>query len=179
MMTGKFLHLKYAEHSDFWAVELPYYRRPISMVFLMPNAAGEAALKALERQLPARWNEMVASPAPDQAVILTIPQFNLEGSFDLVDTLSNLGLGTLFRPAADFSGISDEPGFGIDAIKHKTYLSVDENGTEAAAVTWAMMLGASLAEPPEWITLSIDRPFLFAIVEKLSGVILFLGRIED
>ena len=110
--------------------------------------------------------------------ILIMPQIKLERSYDLVEVLPKLGLATLFGPTGDFSGISDEPGFGIDGIKHDSYLYVDEIGTEAAAVTLIVHPTGMPLPEPEWITLTIDRPFLFAIVEKTPGVILFLGKIE-
>lgn len=175
MMVGEFGGLNYVQQPDFWAVELPYYRRPISMVLLVPNSQGEDALAALERQMSSRWSEILDARAQWNAVILTMPQFKVRGSHSLSSTLSPLGLNAIFAPGADFSGISDEPGFAVDEILHDAYISVDQYGTEAAAATLAMTLGFT---PRAQVPLTIDRPFLFLVSDKSSGVILFLGRFE-
>lgn len=175
MMVGEFWGLNYVQQPDFWAVELPYYRRPISMVLLVPNSQGEDALAALERQMSSRWGQILDARAQRNTVILTMPQFKVHGSHSL-GRLSSLGLNAIFAPGADFSGISDEPGFAVDEILHDAYISVDQYGTEAAAATLAATMGARL--PREQVALTIDRPFIFLVLDKSSGVILFLGRVE-
>ena len=177
MMEGEFWRLKHVHRSDFWAVELPYYGRPISMVLIVPTLPGKDALVRFEHQLSDRWSEISDGEQEWEAVTLTMPQFKVRGSHRLSDTLSGLGLDVVFLPEADFSGISEEPGFRIDDILHDAYLAVDQHGTEAAAVTLAAMEGAM--RPLQRTALVIDRPFLFAVVDKNSGVILFIGKVEN
>jgi serpin B len=86
-------------------------------------------------------------------------------------------LGSVFSSEGDFSGVTREPGFHVSQILHDASLTVDQYGTEAAAATLAVkILGIP---PPKPTELTIDRPFLFAIVHRASGVILFLGKVGD
>jgi len=73
--------------------------------------------------------------------------------------------------------MSEEGGLHVDAIAHNTYLTVDREGTEAAAATLALMTGG--LPPPNPLVLTIDRPFFYAVLARTSGVILFLGKIEN
>ena len=90
----------------------------------------------------------------------------------LNDPLIAMGMPTAFTGAADFSRISDER-LLISKVIHKTYISVDEDGTEAAAVTAIEMIKTSM---PMYPIVRADRPFLFVIREKSTGVILFIGK---
>ena len=101
-----------------------------------------------------------------------LPRFRLEYEQVLNETLKALGMDRAFNPAgADFSGISPVPLF-IDEVKQKTFLEVNEKGTEAAAVT-SVGMGPTSAPP----SFRADRPFLLAIRERLSGTLLFIGLI--
>jgi serpin B len=83
----------------------------------------------------------------------------------------------MYGAAADFSGISAEAGLHVDTVLQKTFIQVDEKGTEAAAATALMMAGAGL--PPEPKKLIADRPFLYLIRDAESRVILFIGRVAQ
>ncbi len=119
-------------------------------------------------------NPRLADDGP-RDLILTLPEFVVRGEHRLGPVLCDLGLAALFDEP-DFSGISDEPGFRIDEILHNTILSVDQYGTESTAGTVTPTFGRSSL--PERVVLTIDRPFLFAVIDKVSGVILYLGRVE-
>ncbi len=105
-----------------------------------------------------------------------MPKFTLQYELEMKDVLSGLGMGIAFAPIqADFTRINPTPGLlYISKVKHKTFVDVNEEGTEAAGVTSVEVRQVSI--PP---TLYIDRPFLFAIRERFSGTVLFLGLIMD
>jgi serpin B len=101
-----------------------------------------------------------------------LPKFTLEYEVSLEDVLTALGMGIAFGDA-DFSGIVPGGGIFISEVNHKSFLDVNEEGTEAAAAT-SVVLNEN-ARP----SFSVDRPFFFVIREALSGSILFMGRIMD
>jgi serine protease inhibitor len=105
---------------------------------------------------------------------VSLPRFSLEYEKSLNDTLKELGIVQAFRPlGADFTGMSSAgKQLYISEVKHKTFLKVDEEGTEAAAVT---QVGISLTSAP--VGIRVDRPFIVAIRERHSGTILFLGKV--
>ena len=80
-------------------------------------------------------------------------------------------------PGADFSRISNEEGVHLSAVLQGVYIHVNEYGTEAAAATFGLMVGTT--RPVEKVVITIDRPFLFAIVDKPTGTILFMGEVVD
>ena len=103
-----------------------------------------------------------------------MPKFRLEYEKELSETLAALGMPTAFGSLADFTGMSSAAGdeLAISEVKHKSFVEVNEEGTEAAAVT---SVGVVVTSTPT--ELRIDRPFLFAIREQFSGSILFMGKI--
>jgi len=98
----------------------------------------------------------------------------------LNDILASMGMPTAFVPLkADFSGIASDVELYISYVIHKTYVDVNENGTEAAAVTAVGISVTSMpVDPPQKINFMVDRPFLFAISEKTTGTILFIGEMK-
>ncbi len=108
-------------------------------------------------------------------ISLSMPKFKFEYSTSLKNTMQNLGIDFAFHAEkADFSGMFDSGNMFITDALHKTYINVNEKGTEAAAVTAIMMAGSSL--PPEPIEVKYNEPFTFVIRDNDSGEILFLGR---
>jgi serpin B len=102
-----------------------------------------------------------------------LPRFTFEYERTLSDDLKAMGLDIAFTDRADFSGISHIPLLITDVI-HKSFIEVNEEGTEAAAVT-AISFGVTSVGPPT--ILKLDRPFLFAITENSSGSIIFVGKV--
>ncbi len=100
-------------------------------------------------------------------------------SFDLGGILSAMGMPQAFSGTADFSGMTGKPLFQISRAVHKAYVDVNETGTEAAAATAMMMVGASQAEEQQIIVFDADHPFLFLIRDTTTGSILFLGRLAN
>ena len=94
----------------------------------------------------------------------------------LTEPLAQLGMASAFGAGADFSAMSPEP-LLISDVVHEVFVSVDEEGTEAAAATAVVM--AETAAPTEPVSLTVDRPYLYWIVDEPTGAILFLGRVLD
>jgi serpin B len=113
-------------------------------------------------------------------VSFAMPKFTAEWSGSLTDILSELGLEDAFDAArADFSNLGDSPeGYYISQVIHATKIEVNEKGTEAAAATVVAAESGAAAPPQEGITLILDRPFLYGIVDLYTGVPLFLGTYE-
>jgi len=111
-------------------------------------------------------------------VTLALPRFRLESAFDLVPVLRQLGVRQAFTPDADFGGITEAARLAINAAAHKAYIDVDEQGTEAAAATAVSFRPTAAFRAPEPVEMTVDRPFLFAIVHGPAGLPLFLGQVS-
>src|SRR5690606_17789161 len=109
--------------------------------------------------------------------ILYLPKFQLEYEATLNEVLIALGMEDAFSANADFSRMAESGGLAISEVKHKSYLDVNEEGTEAAAATAVAVV--ELAAPVERFTMNINRPFFFAIQENTSGMILFMGALHE
>lgn len=154
-------------------VQLPYGDSLYSMVLLQPKA--EIGMAGLLEALEAGALEAWLESASITKGLIHVPKFKLEYRKILNDALAGLGMGVAFGPGADFTGISRNGRLEISEVIHKTFIKVDEKGTEAAAVT---SVGIKVVSLPADL-LRLDRPFVFAIREKSSGALLFLGRIMD
>jgi serine protease inhibitor len=153
-------------------VELAYADSAFAMVLLAP--ADGSSLDELVAQLtPARWTGLLAQLQPNR-VMLTMPKFRFDYGARLNDALDRLGMGIAFLPRAGFMRIAEVDDLHISRVQHKSFIDVHELGTEAAAAT-SVTVGVT-SMPPE---LRFDRPFLFAIHERSSGTLLFLGRVND
>lgn len=168
----------YARGDSYRALALDYKGSNARMILLVPDAGQYEAFEAsLDQE---RFEEIIAGlEATD--VELTMPKFEFESAFGLNQTLEEMGMPAPFDPqVADFSGMSAEYGrqLYISAVIHKAFVAVDEEGTEAAAAT-AVVVGDEAVAPTPTISLTIDRPFLFAIQDAETGTVLFLGRVLD
>ncbi len=161
---------------EFQAVRLPYGDGVFSMVVLLP-AAG-VSLEQLRTSLTSEnWRAWSAQFQVTDGDI-SMPKFKLEYKQDLVGALGKLGMGSAFGNGADFTGMrAQPPSLSISEVKHKTYIDVNEEGTEAAAVTSAGMRTTSLRETKRF-SMTIDHPFFFAIQDDQTSAVLFSGLIE-
>lgn len=166
---------RYFENTNFQAIELPYGNRAFSMFIFLPKSG--LGIDDLIRRIDSDSLKLWTGSLHSRKGAILMPRFKLEYNETLTDMLSSLGMGMAFSGAADFSGISTQDQMFISYVKHKTYIEVDEEGTEAAAVTSVGM--ATSAGPTEKFVMRVDRPFLFLIRESGSGTILFLGKIAD
>ena len=160
------------------AVSIPY--EAMSMVVLLPETGRLAALGDV---LDAAFLDHVIAGLESTLVELKLPRFEVRCTYQLAEALRGLGIEAGFDPSrSDFSGVTDHPeGLSISEVMHDAWVKVDEEGTEAAAATGAMMAGLALSEeePPEPIPFHVDRPFVFLIRDNETGAVLFMGRIMD
>ena len=112
-------------------------------------------------------------------VALTMPKFEFESAMRLSKTLTDLGMPIAFSRRADFSGMNGLDTLYIDDVIHKAFVSVDEEGTEAAAATAVVMAAKTSVTVRERIEVKVDRPFVFLIRDIETGTILFVGRVLD
>jgi serpin B len=166
---GEYQHLR---GEGFQAVRLPYGSGRFAMyVFLPDNRDGLSGL--LGSVNAGNWSNWLAGFAKTRGH-LELPRFKADYFRDLVPALSKLGMGPAFGAAADFSGMGPE-GLTIDQVLHKTVVEVNEEGTEAAAVTSVGVRVTSVRPEPEPFRMVVDHPFLMAIADGETGAILFIG----
>ncbi|SFR99807.1 serpin B [Halomicrobium zhouii] len=173
-MMHQNLRTAYASVPGAEAVELPYVGGDVSMVLLLPD---EGRFEAFEQNLDADRLFGIFEELGDAAGDLALPTFEFETEVQLSDALAEMGMPVPFESGADFSGmVRGDGGPWIDEVYHDSFVSVDEEGTEAAAST-AVVMTESM--PPQWGELRFDRPFLFCIRDRPTDAVLFLGRVVD
>ena len=167
----------YTETEEVQVLEMPYEDSSFSMVIILPRKMD--GLSGVERSLsPAFIGNLLEKLHPEN-VSVAIPKFEFRESYPLSDVLREMGIRSAFTDNANFSGISEKP-IAISDIRHKTFISVAENGTEAAAATAVTFTVVSVREEgQEYKVFRADHPFLFLIVDRESGLVLFIGRLED
>jgi len=113
-------------------------------------------------------------------VQIWLPKFKTTSEFSLAETLRSLGMTLAFSEQADLSGISAAEDLYVSAVIHKSYIDVNELGTEAAAAT-AVAVGAAVevGKPEEPVVFRADHPFVYLIRDHRTGSILFLGRLLE
>lgn len=157
---------KLAHTKEFQALEIPYEGGDLSMLILLPSESDKSPNLSLETLAELQFNEM--------EVMVQLPRFKLESTFQLGDTLAAMGMPMAFTRHADFSGMTGTKDLYIGTVIHKAFVEVNEEGTEAAAATAVGMKLTSM--PPQFIA---NHPFLFLIRENSTGTILFIGRVAD
>jgi serpin B len=174
--TGRYAHF---DGGTFEALTLPYRGNELSMVILLPNATD--GLPALEKGLTAAQLQEVVEKAIAREVQVSVPRFKLTLRLEhLTDDMKALGMTLAFTEGADFSAMTRQARLFIDAIAHKAFVEVNEEGTEAAAATGVGMRITSIgAEPPRPVVFRADHPFLFVIRDNRSGATLFMGRVMN
>jgi serine protease inhibitor len=168
----------YFENDNLQAVDLPYGDGQFSTTIILPKAT--TSIDALIASLDAvQWAEWSAD-FHNATGILYLPKFKLEWDLVLNDILKAMGMSIAFSGRADFSRMMQDVQLFISMVKHKTFLQVDEEGTEAAAVTVVEMSRTSVGDGPSAeFVMRVDRPFLFMIREHHSQTILFVGKIVE
>jgi len=168
----------YFENELFQAVDLPYGDGDYSMTIFLPKTDAGEDVNTLTEIFTKNSLELWLGSFAKNEVLLYMPKFEIEYSIKLNDALKALGMEIAFDPGrADFTNIADLSLF-ISAVRHKTYVKVDEEGTEAAAVT-IVEIELSCGGPSSLKTIYIDHPFLFVIREHSSNSILFMGKITN
>ena len=179
--------VRYLQANGYQAVELDYEGGDLFMLVLLPDRRD--GLRDLETALSARLVRDCVAGMHYREVELFLPRFKMTLGTDMENALAALGMPLAFSPIeADFSGINghrppDAHSLFISAVLHKAFVEVHERGTEAAAATLDNMEFTAALEPPPPPPpppiFRADHPFLFAICERQSGAILFLGRVFD
>ncbi|MBD2345939.1 serpin family protein [Anabaena subtropica] len=171
--TGEY---RYYENPQFQAVSLPYGKDgKTSLYIFLPKQ--NSNLKAFSENLNAEnWEKWMSNFSKREGAI-SLPRFQTNYDITLNDTLKALGMGEAFSNKANFSGIGDN--LTISQVKHKTFIDVNEEGTEASAVTSVGIVATSLREPQEPFKMIVDRPFFYAIRDNQSKNIWFMGVIVE
>jgi serpin B len=180
-MMSQTSEFKIAQTSGLKMLEMPYVMSDLVMDIVLPNdPAGLARVEeTLSNETLARWVEALSH----SRVAVTLPKFTFKWGGSVTAQLKELGMVKAFASTgADFTGVAD-PGPGGDLVYvsdvfHKTFVAVDELGTEAAAATGVVMTARSLATQPP-VEFKADHPFFFLIRDTQSGRILFAGRMVD
>ena len=183
--TGSFKYYS-SEEDNVHAVVLPYENPRFELVALMPIRPGadqgQAAMKTIIASIGDKLDSWLAKPSPYRTRVW-LPKVDLSDSIMLKDYLKKLGMTTPFDVgAANFSGIvevSPEDNFYIEKVIHKTALKMDEYSTKAAAVTAILAAAGGSATPPPENIFRAERPFLVLIRDNQTGLILFMGCIND
>lgn len=172
----------YAEVGEFHVVALPYRGIPYQMLLILPREADAPVPvwpEAFDAAQLAQLKEINST-----RVKLTLPKFRITpATLALADTLAGLGMPSAFdrpRGSADFDAMAPrlpDDYLYISGVFHKTFIEVDEKGTEAAAATAVAMMRATMMDMTEPVEVTFDRPFWFALQHRPSGACLFLGRV--
>ncbi len=162
---------RYFENDKVQMAEKPFDKGTFSMYFILPRE-GVTMDEAAAELTTGFYTWCDSFTRCD--VNLSLPRFSADYGTSLKEALQSLGVEKAFTSDADFAGISDE-GIRIGDVLQKTFIKVDEEGAEAAAVT-SVMLEATAAGPPVIKHLTLDRPFFYAICERATNSILFIGK---
>ncbi len=167
----------YLETDQFQAVSLPYGNEFLSFEVILPAPGTDLATVAAQLNADTwqGWmNQMRSRPGEIQ-----LPKFQFEYEADLIPALEAMGMGIAFEAGkADFSGLTELEAV-INQVRHKTFIEVNEAGTEAAASTAIGIMPTSIQIPQEPFQMVVDRPFLAAIRDRQTGAVLFIGAVVD
>ena len=172
MMHGNAIY-PYAETDTLQVLEMPYAHgneTGLAMFVLLPK---DDNLTAVEETLDAERFADLRKSLVSQSVRVAFPKFTLEMGYLLPGVLAAMGMSTAFTGDADLSGIDGTRDLSITGVFHKAFVDVNEEGTEAAAATGVV---AGKGATPAF---RADHPFIFLIVEKDSGTVLFMGRVVN
>ncbi len=166
----------YAENEDCQILDMPYVDNELSMVVLLPKKVD--GVKKLERQLTGENVAKWLAGLHKRQVKVFVPKFRMTSEFGLSGVLASMGMTDAFSPnKADFSAMTGNRDLFISAVVHKAYVDVNEEGTEAAAATGVAMKLTSIG--PAMPVFRADHPFIFLIRDKVTGCILFIGRVMN
>jgi len=166
---------RYHDGDRVQAVSLPYVGSEVEMLVVLPDAGAFADVR---EDLDAERLAAIADSLESEHGTVSLPKFGFSNKHDLKKVLSDLGMGTAFSDDADFTGMASGAAgedLRLDDVVQRTYLDVDEQGTEAAAVT--AVENAVTSAPRNPFEFTVDRPFLYAIRHRETGAVFFLGQV--
>ncbi|KAJ0615845.1 putative Serpin family protein [Helianthus annuus] len=175
------------EYDDFKVLDLPYLRgeerRKFTMYFFLPDA--KDGLQSLVQKIGSTSDFLDSHIRGQQVEVrrLLLPKFKIEFRFKVCDTLKELGLVLPFTGEDGLTEMADSSAgerLHVSSIHQKSFMEVNEEGTEAAAVTYEPDEGCAWnEEEPRKVDFVADHPFLFVIREDVTGVVLFMGQVID
>lgn len=167
----------FSSNEIFQAVQLPYGQGNYTMYVFLPQSGKslQDIMENLGKESWKNWDENFM----ERNVDVELPKFKFEYELTMNEVLTDMGMGIAFtRDVADFTGINRGGGLNIDYVKHKSFIEVNEEGTEAAAVTVVAIEFTSVGGTSK-VPFYVNRPFLFAITEKSTGAVLFMGTVKN
>ena len=178
MMMNREDKFRYKEDDAMQAVVLPYGDERLNMYVFLPREK-DGLGRLIDATKPDNLSDLFAGFSEKKGTVV-LPRFKLEYEQNLNKVLTQLGMGVAFTPGADFSKMVVPPvTAAISDVLHKTFVEVNEEGTEAAAVTAVKMKMTAMPRPEEKFSFVCDHPFLCAIRDDVTGSVLFLGAIYD
>ncbi len=166
------IEFNYYETNDIQILEMPYKGDELSMIFILPK---DNNISNLENELNYEnfidWSNMLS----ETNVQVSIPRFSLEDEYNLKEHLKNMGMNAAFSGDADFSGMTGDKDLFVGKIKHKAFIEVNEQGSEAAGATSVHMV---LKSAPATM-FNADHPFIYLIQHKETNTILFMGKLVN
>jgi len=176
-MMSKLDKVPYTSNNLFKAIKMPYGNGQYNMIVFLP-VEGNNSQDVIDELTADKWEMWMEGFELTDRVEITMPRFKYAFETGLNDILKQMGMLKAFMPyEADFSGITDEDLY-ISRIKHKSYIDVNETGTEAAAVTAIVFTTTGIGDEPPTIPFFVNKPFVFAITENDTGAILFIGEVN-
>ncbi|XP_076347838.1 intracellular coagulation inhibitor 2 [Tachypleus tridentatus] len=173
-LTNKFPYT-YDSELKCQVLELPYDGDKTSMIFILPE--WDVRLKHVENALSAQSVKQLINNLQDTEIVVTIPKFKLENSPQIKEYLQVMGMNEAFSFSADFSGMNGRRNLFVKDVLHKAMIDVNEEGSEAAAASGVVvMLKSASHNLPTFVA---NHPFMFLIINKESGMILFLGSVRE
>lgn len=166
----------YGEGDGWRAVELPYRGGRLVMDVIVPDEGG---FDRFRTGLEAEGLRGLLGSLATREVRLALPKFTFDSDLDLGGPLQALGMRTAFTDSADFSGITEQLALRVDRVVQRAHVEVDERGTTAAAATGMTMRLVSMVMPKPPVELRVDRPFVFAVRDRMTGALLFIGQVTD
>ena len=173
-MMHETAELGLAQTADYTAVEIPYRGKRLAMLVLVPREG--KGLGDVEKRLTAEHLRDLGAHMGFERVALSLPRFRVSSGLELKEDLGRLGMKTAFGGNADFSGVEEGKQLELGAVVHKATIEVNEEGTEAVAASAVSEVEKGVEDRPE---VTVDRPFVWMIVERNSRMIFFMGRVGD
>ena len=181
-MMNKVAECRYAEQDGVKILELPYAGREVSMLLMLP-APGAKGWEAMEATLTAEDGHLfgwTVGALENRTVTVKVPRWKITCKPpNCISVLKSMGVERLFKSSWDFTGISDQGPLYVNVFMHRTWMEVNEKGTEATAATLAVMLTAGVPQQSKAAVFIADRPFLFVIRHNATGTPLFVGRVSN
>ena len=185
MMLKHFNNIMYYEDEKIQMIELPYKDENLSMIIILPSKEKYSSSFDYLNKEKIDFSKLIKKLQIKQNVILNLPKFEIEYETSLKDSLIYMNMKEAFNNNADFSKINEINKLYIDDIIHKTYIKVDELGTEAAAVTAVIMVRSAGRKFDDVIHMNVDHGFIYMIRDKRikdiygNELMLFIGKIDN